>query len=273
MTHSCASAMTAPQIGFEVYGVRGVLRCSAPALLASLCARLPRTATLGEPAPADERFALAEADGAYEVSVGSWTTRTSELAAAVGLLDAQIRAYVALNAPDYIFVHAAVVETQGQAIMLPGASFCGKTSLTVALVEAGATYYSDEFAVLDQDGLVHPYAKPLSIRPCGALHGVDHAIESLGGTPGTEPVPVAVVAITHYVPDARWQPSRGTAAEGALALLANAIAVRARPPQALAAISRAVEPAVILSGERGEARDIVPRLLATARCGGGSAFR
>ncbi len=30
----------------------------------------------------------------------------------------------------------------------------GKTTLVKAMVEAGATYYSDEFAVLDKEGLV-----------------------------------------------------------------------------------------------------------------------
>jgi uridine kinase len=41
-------------------------------------------------------------------------------------------------------------------IAIPGRSFSGKTSLVTALVRAGAVYYSDEFAVIDRDGLVRP---------------------------------------------------------------------------------------------------------------------
>jgi hypothetical protein len=32
----------------------------------------------------------------------------------------------------------------------------GKTTLVVALLRAGAHYYTDDFALLDGDGLVHP---------------------------------------------------------------------------------------------------------------------
>jgi len=80
------------------------------------------------------------------------------------LLEAQVRAHIALHAPDRIFVHAGVVAHRGRASCCRGLSFAGKTTLVAALVRAGATYYSDEFAPLDADGLVHPYARPLSLR-------------------------------------------------------------------------------------------------------------
>jgi len=49
--------------------------------------------------------------------------------------------HVAEHAPDYIFVHAGVVAWRGRAIILPGVSFAGKSSLVAELVRAGATYY------------------------------------------------------------------------------------------------------------------------------------
>ena len=51
---------------------------------------------------------------------------------------------------------AGVVGWENRAIVMPGASFAGKTTLVRAWLEAGATYYSDEFAVLDRAGRVHP---------------------------------------------------------------------------------------------------------------------
>src|SRR5215217_1450746 len=73
------------------------------------------------------------------------------------MLEGQIRGQVAIRAPERTFVHAGAIEHEGRAIIFPGHSFSGKTTLTEAFVRAGATYYSDEFAVLDNDGRVHPY--------------------------------------------------------------------------------------------------------------------
>ena len=64
----------------------------------------------------------------------------------------------------------------GGALLLPGGSFTGKTTLVGALVRAGAVYYSDQYALLDEDGLIHPY-------PCH--------VERFGGSAGDEPVPSA----------------------------------------------------------------------------------
>ena len=53
-----------------------------------------------------------------------------------------------------------------------------------ALVRAGAEYYSDEFAPLDAGGLVHPFAKPLSIRNERFVQ-VDHDSLTWAGSPET----------------------------------------------------------------------------------------
>src|SRR5437588_1322341 len=71
-------------------------------------------------------------------------------------LERRMKMYVAEMAPRRVFVHAGVVGVQGNAIVIPGRSMSGKTSLVSALVRAGATYYSDEYAVLDMIGRVHP---------------------------------------------------------------------------------------------------------------------
>ena len=146
------------------------------------------------------------------------------------------------------------------AILIPGPSFSGKTTLVAALVRAGAAYYSDEYAVLDERGLVHPYPKPLSIRD-GGLHGTDHEVASLGGKAGTDPLRVAVIAVTSYRPGARWEPERQSPGTGAMALLANTVPARDRPAQALAAVRQAAASAVVLEGERGGAAEAAAGLL------------
>jgi hypothetical protein len=254
------------KIDFEAYGVTGLVTASGPELLESVRTLLPpgwKPASGGEP---KETIALDQADGAYTVTVGEApVTRTEDLDVALGVLDAQVRAFVSLHAPERIFIHAGVVAHEGRAIVIPGPSFCGKTTLVAELLRAGATYYSDEYAVLDDQGMVHPYPKPLSVREEGTRDQTDHPVESCGVESGVDPVRIGVMAVATYRPGAEWKPERKTAGEGALSLLANAVPARERPAEALAAVRRAAEGAIVLEGERGEAGDTVADLLAAVR--------
>jgi len=180
---------------------------------------------------------------------------------ALEVLDSAIRQRVAFEAPDHIFVHAGVVAHEGRALLIPGKSFSGKTRLVASLVRAGATYYSDEFAPIDRDGLVHPYAKPLSIRGDNQLQ-TNHHVASLGGISGQEPLPVAAVVHTTYRAGAVWEPTGLSPAQGALALFGHAVAARDRPEEVLSALTTAVDGATILDGDRGEADELAPLLLA-----------
>jgi hypothetical protein len=177
------------------------------------------------------------------------------------MFDTEMRLFIARKAPGVIFVHAGVVAHRGKTIVLPGLSFAGKTTLVAALVRAGARYYSDEFAVLDENGLVHPYAKRLSLRDENLIQ-FEHPVESFGGTAGDEPLPVGLIAVTSYKPGGEWQPRRLTAGEGAMAMLSNTVPARERPEESLRAVKRAVGGAIALESERGEAEALAPLLLA-----------
>jgi hypothetical protein len=184
-----------------------------------------------------------------------------DLRLALGILDAELRMYIALHAPEHVFVHAGVVGVEDRAIVLPGRSFAGKTTLVAALVQAGAEYWSDEYAVLDADGLVHPYPKRLSVRINDTRETDEQPVESLGGRAGDRPLPVAVIAFTSYRPGAAWALRPRTAGEGAVKLLEHSIAARSRPEQVLAAVRRAATDAVVLEGERGDAGQAACSLL------------
>ena len=71
---------------------------------------------------------------------------------------------VAQRSRQMLFVHAGVVGWRGLAIVIPGRSHTGKSTLVAELVRRGAVYYSDEFAVLDDTGRVHPYRRPPVLR-------------------------------------------------------------------------------------------------------------
>ncbi len=183
-----------------------------------------------------------------------------DLGVAVGILDAQMRMHIALNAPDYVFVHAGVVGVENLAIVLPGKSFAGKTTLVAALVREGAEYWSDEYAVLDADGLVHPYPKPLSVRNDEHV-AEERTVESLGGCAGDRPLPVGLIALTHYKRGAVWVPRPCSPGEGAIRLLGHTVPARERPAQALEAVRAAATGAIVLDGERGEADETAAALI------------
>jgi hypothetical protein len=255
---------TAPhQLAFEAFGVQLRLCASSPELLARAEPFLPPG---WRPRPVREDqypLAIMEERGAgYLVWKG--TTCVSEghgLEYSLTVLEGQIRGHVAILAPDRTFVHAGAVEHEGRAIIFPGYSFSGKTTLTEALVRAGATYYSDEFAVLDNEGLVWPYPKLLSIRSGEQALQTEHTVESLNGVAGVDPVPLGALIVTYYRPGAEWAPRKLSSGEAALAVISHTVTAQTRPDEAIRAISRAVANAVALEGERGEATELADELL------------
>ena len=255
---------TAPHdIAFEAFGVETRVCVDSTELLPRIERFLPPGHRKLPPTPAQHKHGMIrELDGTYSVYHG--TTRVSQgegLELSLIVLEGQVRGYVAMNSPDMTFVHAGAVAHDGRVMIFPGSSFSGKTTLVAALVRAGATYYSDEFAVLDPDGLVHPYAKPLSLRPDPPTEEVDYTVEELGGVAGVEPLPLGMAVVTNYKPGAQWQPQPMATGAAALALFSNSVNGREAPAVAMRAITRAIEGALVLEGERGEADLIAEDLL------------
>jgi hypothetical protein len=151
-------------------------------------------------------------------------------------------------------------------VLVPGRSFSGKTTLTAELVRAGATYYSDEYAVLDREGRVHPYAKPLSVRDDdGSRRQRKVSIEEFGGRGATKPLPVGLVVLSNYRGDAaRWRPRALSMGRGSLALLEHAVPARRKPAEVLETLERVVRGAIVLSGARGGAFDAARSILERA---------
>jgi hypothetical protein len=173
--------------------------------------------------------------------------------------DVQFR--VALHAPARLFVHAGAVAWEGRIIALPGRTWTGKSTLAAALVRAGAHYYSDEFLVLDESGLAHPFPRPIHLR---SLDGTTarHVHPDEFGAVGATPLPLGMVVATAYRAGAPWRPRSMTPGQTALVLLANAVVARTRPAHALRCIARAVDHGVTgLRGSRAEADDAARRLL------------
>lgn len=175
------------------------------------------------------------------------------------MFESDLQLLVADNARRRIFVHAGVVGWKNRAVVIPGMSFSGKTTLVSKLVQAGARYYSDEYAVLDERGLVHPFLRPLGIRKEFETSRVD--VSTLGGTPGSRPLPVRLVISTSYKAGARWRPRPLTPGRGVLELLANTVSARSQTELALTTLPKVVRSAEVLKGVRGEADEVVEKIL------------
>jgi hypothetical protein len=180
-------------------------------------------------------------------------------------LEWDLQMYVAEMALNRVFVHAGVVGWKGQAIILPGRSHTGKTTLVAELVRAGATYYSDEYAVLDQHGRVHPFARPLGVRDGSGISSTKLPVQALGGRTGTRPLPAGLVVVSTYEPGGTWEPVPISPGQGALALLNNTVPARRKPQAVLDALHQVVACARILEGVRGEASVTAPLILAMSR--------
>jgi hypothetical protein len=187
--------------------------------------------------------------------------RSRKVEDALESLESDMQRFVAEMAHRRVFVHAGVVGWQGKAIIIPGRTFTGKTTMVAELVRAGATYYSDEYAVFDLQGRVHPYARSLGMRENGTSRQKRRPVEDFGGTAGVKPLPVGLVVVTEYRAGARWRPRRISAGQGALALLNNTVSIRRQPAEALLALQKIVTRAPVIKGVRGEAKEMLNSLL------------
>ena len=255
------------QARVTLYDVCIGLRVANPDHLALLLAHMPHGA---EPAPAqlvDRMYSVRMNRGRpiYHLFAGSRRTaqRFDDLERLARAFAADARHFVALRAKQRVFIHAGVVAVGDQAILIPGRTLTGKTTLVAELLRSGATYYSDEYAVLDGAGWVHPFAKALSIRTTGDQPQTLVDVATLGAPSGTVPLRVGAVLSTRYVSGARWRPEPLSAGHAALCLLDNAVAARSRFAEVCRAISAALDRRMrAWHGTRGEARQVARWMLA-----------
>ena len=258
---------------FTCYGTRVGVRVSDPSGLPLLLERLP-PGWQPKPAKTVERLYSLVVGGNGNGRVrrlnllygnAQLLARTRELDEALDAFAADVQLHIAEHASRRVFVHAGVVGWRGRVIVMPGRTFTGKTTLVRELVRAGATYFSDDYAVFDQRGRVHPFPRPLSIRSEGDYRQERHPVESLGGVAGQGPLPVGLVVVTEYDAGVQgWRPRSLSAGQGVLELLAHAVAARRKPEAVLDALDRVAADAQVFKGRRGEAERVATRILELA---------
>lgn len=207
---------------------------------------------LNETQSADGRTLFTITENGIQVS------SSSDVETAARALESRAHQYVAANAESVVFVHAGVVSWRGKTILIPGRSHSGKSTLVMALVSAGATYYSDEYAVLDLEGRVHPFRRLPRLRP--DVPRTESFVVNSADNTAFGPLPVGLVLSTRYNPTGVWQLRRLTPGEALLTLLENTVAVRRQAELSVRALKSAVLSAIGLQTDRREAVDAAQKI-------------
>jgi hypothetical protein len=157
----------------------------------------------------------------------------------LGRLEQEIVAAVARRS-RCLWLHAGAVLLDGRALVLPGSSFAGKSTLVDALVGRGARYLSDEWAAIDPRGRVHAMPRPPRLRE-GRPRQADEAAGDW---------PLLATAFLRYHPRPAERPRRLAPADALAELFPHAIGPSAEG--SLAAVAATLGRPVF-AGWRGEA--------------------
>ena len=189
---------------------------------------------------------------------GSRIARSLDLETVLDAFESHSRLFVAARSRRGVFLHAGAVAWRGRALVLPGASWSGKSTLVAELLEAGAEYLSDEFAVIRGERVV-PFPKPLTLRHDRAT-GRQRRLMPLG-RPRRRPLPIGLIALTKFEPAAAWRPRVLTPGRAFQSLLAHAVPARLATEEVLTTLHRLVLSAPVVRVKRGEASLAARRLL------------
>jgi hypothetical protein len=260
----------AESITLSSFGVRAGVRVNAPGLLRHVLPLLPPGWKKSRRVIVQRLYSLVAAQGSERAGArrlhvlyadSMRVAREAALDQMLAALESDLHRFIAEAASDMTFLHAGVVAWQGRAIVFPGRSLSGKTTLVREMLRLGATYYSDEFAVVDDSGLVHPFARPLGIREDSSYAQKKYSAEGLGAASGVKPLPMGMAVICNYEAGTRWQPAPLSRGQGALELLGNSVAARSQPQQTLKRLQKLVSHAVFIQGRRGEAHEVAGSIL------------
>jgi hypothetical protein len=157
-------------LAFVSHGARIGIRVNTPDVLKRLAALLPPGSVRSTSAVVGDLCSLIVGSNAQDSRVRQYhlvysgtaqLARTMALEEALEALKDQLDWLVALRSPRKLFVRGAVVAWNGAAIIIPGDRSSETSALVEGLLRAGATSYSDKYAILNERGRVQAYLTPV----------------------------------------------------------------------------------------------------------------
>ena len=147
------------------------------------------------------------------------------------------------------FLHAGAVEIDGEAVVFPGRSRWGKSTLVERLVDEGCGYMSDEYAVISPEGTVFPLAKPIRIRTGDGTRATYRCPTGVGAPGG---LPCSALILTRYRKKASWSPVPLTLGNAVLRTLPSALRSNDAAEKVLTSLTAMGRTAAFYEGPRGE---------------------
>lgn len=163
-------------------------------------------------------------------------------------------------------IHAGAVLIEGKALLIPGSTHAGKSSLVAELLRCGASCFSDEYALIDKDGRVHAYPRPLLLRN-GRPQQSLVLPQELGSGFAEYPAPVGWIVAVDYGPENQWSIQTLSQGEAVMLLLRNTPHEMAQSPELVDFFLRVSANATCYQGTRGSAEEAVTHLRALVHQG------
>jgi len=210
---------------------------------------------------ADIKIQVLSSSGGFDVFVDHGRISSAEtqsdaaLATVKALDDAIVRRLRTLRA-----VHAGAVVFRGRALLIPGSTHAGKSSLVAELLLRGASHLSDEYALVDQAGRVHAYPRPLLLRNGSPKQTLVLPSELSSGFT-MESVPVGWILAVDYDPSGNWNIDEISQGEAVMLLLSNTPHEMAQSPEMVELFMRSVAGAECYQGTRGDVEEAADRVL------------
>ena len=168
---------------------------------------------------------------------------------------------IALHSNEDVFVHAGVIVWNEMAILFPGRSRSGKSTLVHELVRAGATYLSDEYARISKTGQIAPYPRPIQLRTATGRRFVDpHTL----GSVAERPYPPGIVVFARHQTGAAFDPVAVPPAQAALELFDNSVVAEVLPIAATRAVAAVARATTAVRSNRDEAAAVGKAILRLA---------
>ena len=253
---------------FESHGVPFAVRTNCRDLRESLSDFLPPRRSKGAAVPHARTYTLISPKpddiGAqtYRLYVGKkLKVNSSDPFDLFDHIEGDLQIHVGEMAREFAFIHSGVIAWKGRGVLIPGRSCWGKSTLVQALIRAGATYYSDEYAILDRDGGLHAYPRRLSLRIAGQARAARRTAESLGAKCGTDCIRPALVLLTRYQAGAEWSPQPIAAGSAIQELIRHSLSIRRQAEFVLDVLENLVAEARVVQTKRGDADETAQHIL------------
>jgi hypothetical protein len=253
---------------YTAFGVSWEVRCESASLYRQLLERLPPGAAPCAAGTVERAYALrtlpatiAEREESYLLLAdGRPLVRSSEPEEIADAFEENLRWLVAERSPRRVFLRAGVVGWRDRAIVIAGGRGTGKSLLVRALVAAGASYFSDDYAVLEGN-MVEPYPSRVPYWPSLPGQGLACWLQEFAAGREPKPVPVGVVLFAPYQPGAVFRPKLISRGKSLLGMFKHAVAAQRNPAHVLRTLEAVTRRCNALEGVRGDARVVASYLL------------